>query len=132
MNLTSHAAQVACFRNAARHLQPGGWFVVEVMVPDLQRLPHGETIRPLYAEPGRWGFDEYDVAAQGLISHHLELVDGTLERRSVPFRYVWPSELDLMAQLAGLQLVDRWGGWNREPFTAVSHQHVSVWQAPAT
>ena len=77
------------------------------------------------------GIDEYDVATQGLTSHHLDLVDGRFERFSVPFRYVWPSELDLMAQLAGMTLRERWGGWNREPFTNDSRQHVSVWEMPA-
>ena len=78
-----------------------------------------------------WGIDEYDVANQGLISHHLESVDGKLARFSVPFRYVWPAELDLMAALAGMQLRERWSGWNREPFTSESTKHVSVWELPA-
>jgi SAM-dependent methyltransferase len=112
MNLTTQDAQVACFRNAAAHLLAGGRFVVEVMVPQLQRLPPGET---------RVGIDEYDVVGQGLVSHH--------ERVSVPFRYVWPAELDLMARLAGLQREERWAGWRREPFTAESTSHVSVWIA---
>src|SRR5437868_11568480 len=101
MNLTTQAAQVACFRNVAAHLEPGGIFLVEVGVPELQRLPPGETIRAFHVSETRWGFDEFDVARQGLISHHFEIVDGRLERFSVPFRYAWPSELDLMAQLAG-------------------------------
>lgn len=130
MNLTTQAAQVACFRNAARHLRPGGCFVVEVMVPDLQRLPAGETIRPLRVGAGRWSFDEYDVAAQGLVSHHLELAHGAVHRQAVPFRYVWPAELDLMAQLAGMTLDARWSGWDRAPFTSDSRQHVSVWRTP--
>lgn len=132
MNLTTQAAQVACFRNAARHLEPGGCFVVEVMVPDLQRLPPGETVRPFHVSDTRWGFDEYDVAAQGLISHHLEVVDGAVHQQSVPFRYVWPAELDLMAQLAGMTLTDRWSGWDRAPFTSDSRRHVSVWRKPAS
>jgi SAM-dependent methyltransferase len=131
MNLTTQAAQVACFRNVAAHLEPGGRFVIEVGVPDLQRLPPGDTIRALHVSETRWGFDEYDVAVQGLTSHHLELVDGNVERFSVPFRYVWPSELDLMALLAGMDLRERWGGWDREPFTSESRMHVSVWQKPA-
>ena len=100
-NLTTQAAQVACFRNVAAHLEPGGCFVIEVGVPDLQRLPPGERIRPFHVSETRLGFDEYDVARQGLISHHFELVDGRFERHSLPFRYVWPSELDLMASLPG-------------------------------
>lgn len=128
MNLTTQEAQVACFRNAAAHLAPGGRFVVEVGVPDLQRLPPGETARAFELSEEHWGFDEYDVASQAMTSHHLHLVDGRLERLSVPFRYVWPSELDLMAQLAGLRLRERWAGWTREPFTSDSRAHVSVWE----
>jgi SAM-dependent methyltransferase len=132
MNLTTQAAQVACFRNAAAHLEPGGTFLVEVMVPDLQRLPPGETIHPFHVSEVRWGFDEYDLARQGLISHHLEIEDGRVRRVSIPFRYVWPAELDLMAQLAGLRLRERWGGWLGETFTGDSRQHVSIWEHPST
>ena len=128
LNLTTQAAQVACFRNVAAHLEPGGCFVIEVGVPELQRLPPGETIRAFHVSETRWGFDEYDVAIQGLTSHHFEIVDGRLERLSVPFRYAWPSELDLMAQLAGMRLRERWSGWKREPFTSDSRKHVSVWE----
>jgi SAM-dependent methyltransferase len=131
MNLTTQAAQVACFRNVAAHLAPGGCFVVEVGVPDLQRLPPGETVRAFHVGETRWGFDEYDVASQGLTSHHVEILDGRVERLSVPFRYAWPAELDLMAQLAGLRPRERWSGWNREPFTSDSREHVSVWESPA-
>ena len=130
MNITTQADQVACFANVASHLEPGGCFVVEVGVPDLQRLPPGETARVFHVGASRWGIDEYDVARQGLVSHHLEVVDGRLERFSAPFRYVWPAELDLMAQLAGMRLRDRWGCWRREPFTGQSRQHVSVWERP--
>jgi SAM-dependent methyltransferase len=131
MNLTTQAAQVACFRNVAAHLEPGGCFLIEVGVPGLQGLPPGETMRVFHASETRWGVDEYDVANQGLISHHLELVDGRLERLSIPFRYVWPSELDLMAELAGMTLRERWSGWNREPFTSESRKHVSIWEKSA-
>ena len=127
-NLTTQAAQVACFRNVAAHLEPGGCFVIEVGIPELQRLPPGETFVVFHASESRWGIDEYDVAKQGLVSHHFELVDGQLERSSVPFRYVWPAELDLMAELAGMRLRDRWSGWKREPFTSDSRKHVSVWE----
>ena len=130
MNLTTQAAQVTCFRNVAAHLEPGGCFVIEVGVPDLQRLPPGETLLPLYVSETGWGYDEYDVANQGLVSHHFELVDGRVERSSIPFRYAWPSELDLMAELAGLRLRERWCGWKREPFTSESRKHVSVWESP--
>ena len=132
MNLTTQAAQVACFRNVAAHLAPGGCFVVEVGIPDLQRLPPGETFRAFRVTEHRWGFDEYDVANQGLVSHHYGIVEGRVERLSIPFRYVWPAELDLMAQLAGLHLRDRWAGWSREPFTADSRAHVSVWEKAAS
>ena len=131
MNLTTQAEQVACFRNVAAHLEPGGCFVIEVGVPGLRRLPPGETFQVFSGSENYWGIDEYDVANQGLISHHLESVDGKLERFSVPFRYVWPAELDLMAELAGMRLRERWSGWNREPFTSESTKHVSVWELPA-
>jgi SAM-dependent methyltransferase len=127
-NLTSQDAQVACFRNVADHLEPGGCFVIEVTVPDLQRLPPGERFVVFDASPTHWGVDEYDVANQGLISHHFEVRDGKVEPSSGPFRYVWPAELDLMAQLAGMRLRERWAGWKREPFTSDSRKHVSVWQ----
>ncbi|TMK89839.1 MAG: class I SAM-dependent methyltransferase [Actinobacteria bacterium] len=130
-NLTTQAAQVACFRNVAAHLEPGGRFLVEVGVPALQRLPPGETFRVFHVSETKWGFDEYDVATQALTSHHLEVVEGRLERFSVPFRYVWPAELDLMAELAGMSIRERWSGWKREPFTSDSREHVSVWEKPA-
>jgi len=131
-NLTTQAAQVACFRNVAAHLEPGGCFVIEVAVPDLQRLPPGERYVVFDASETHWGIDEYDVANQGLISHHFEIRDGQVEKSSGPFRYVWPSELDLMAELAGMRLRERWSGWGREPFTSESRQHVSVWEKEAT
>ena len=131
MNLTSQDEQVACFQNVAAHLKPGGCFVIEVGVPDLQRLPPGEAVRAFTVSATRLGFDEYDVASQGLISHHYWAVDGKLEGLSMPFRYVWPAELDLMARLAGMSLRERWSGWNREPFTSESTKHVSVWEKSA-
>ena len=130
-NLTTQDEQVACFQNVAAHLEPGGCFVIEVGVPALQRLPPGETVRAFTVSPTRLGFDEYDVVSQGLISHHYRLVDGKLEARSIPFRYVWPAELDLMARLAGMTLRERWSGWKREPFTSESTKHVSVWEKAA-
>jgi SAM-dependent methyltransferase len=132
LNLTTQAAQVACFQNVAAHLEPGGFFVIEVGVPRLQELPPGETFRVFHVSESRWGFDEYDVVNQGLISHHFEIVDGRAERLSIPFRYAWPSELDLMAQLAGMTLRERWSGWKRESFTNDSDKHVSVWEKPAS
>ncbi len=131
-NLTTQEAQVACFRNAAAHLEPAGRFVIEVEVPGLRRLPPGDTAHVFRITRTSWGIDEYDVANQGLVSHHFsETVEGGLERSSFPFRYAWPAELDLMAQLAGMRLRERYGGWNREPFTSESETHVSVWEKPA-
>jgi SAM-dependent methyltransferase len=115
MNLTTQDEQVACFQNVAKHLKPGGCFVIEVGIPDLQRLPPGETVRAFTVTDAKLGFDEYDK----------------LETFSPPFRYVWPAELDLMARLAGMSLRERWGGWRREPFTSESTSHVSVWEKPA-
>ena len=129
-NLTTQEAQVACFQNVAAHLEPGGRFVIEVGIPELRRLPPGETMRVFDASPTHWGIDEYDVANQGLISHHFELVDWHFELHSLPFRYTWPAELDLMAQLGGMRLRERWSGWKREPFTSESRKHVSVWEKP--
>ncbi|MDQ6796054.1 MAG: class I SAM-dependent methyltransferase [Chloroflexota bacterium] len=131
MNLTTQAEQVACFRNAAAHLEPGGCFVIEVGVPDLRRLPPGEPFVVFDGSETHWGIDEYDVANQGLISHHFNVRGDKVEKSSGPFRYVWPAELDLMAQLAGMSLRERWAGWKREPFTSESRQLVSVWQKPA-
>jgi SAM-dependent methyltransferase len=128
MNLTTQDGQVECFRNVASHLEPGGWFVIEVMIPELQRLPPGETFRPFAVTPAHLGFDEYNTATQGLVSHHYWTENEKVEAYSVPFRYVWPSELDLMARLAGMTLRERWSNWNREPFTNDSQSHISVWQ----
>ena len=126
MNVTTQDAQVACFRNVARHLESGGCFVVEVNMPDLQRLPRGEVFRPFHVGRKHIGIDEYDVANQGLISHHYR---GSAVA-SMPFRYVWPSELDLMAQLAGMRPRERWADWSREPFTSESEKLVGVWEKP--
>jgi SAM-dependent methyltransferase len=129
-NLTTQDEQVACFENVAAHLDQGGTFVIEVGVPGIRWLPPGETVRPFTVTPTRLGFDEYDVARQGLVSHHYWLEDGAFEERSIPFRYVWPAELDLMARIAGMRLRERWSGWRREPFTSESTKHVSVWELP--
>jgi SAM-dependent methyltransferase len=131
MNLTTQEAQVACFRNAARHLAPGGRFVIEVGVPQLQRLPPGERFRPFHVGSEHVGFDEYELAEQGLVSHHYRIGSERFEAVAMPFRYVWPAELDLMAQLAGMRLEARWGDWDRQPFTSESTKHVSVWEKPA-
>jgi len=127
-NLTTQEAQAACFRNVARHLEPGGRFVIEVGVPELQRLPPDEAFHVFDASATHWGIDEYDVANQGLVSHHFSLIDGRWQLLSMPFRYVWPSELDLMAELAGMTLRERWSDWHRAPFTSESGKHISVWE----
>jgi SAM-dependent methyltransferase len=132
MNLTTQPAQVACFRNAADHLEPGGCFVIEVSVPDLRRLPPGQDVVPFHVSDTRWAFDRYDVATQAMSSNYVEVAGGRGEYTSFPFRYVWPAELDLMAELAGLRPLGRWDGWTREPFTSESRQHVSTWQRPAS
>jgi SAM-dependent methyltransferase len=122
VNLTTQEAQLACFESVAAHLEPGGAFVVEVGIT---------TPTPLHVfdlGDDHVGVDEYDAATQRLVSHHFTLVDGRWERVSMPFRAVTPAELDLMARLAGMRLRERWGGWNREPFTSESTKHVSVWQ----
>jgi Methyltransferase domain len=128
MNVTSQPGQVACFANAAAHLEAGGCFVVEVMIPDLRRLPPGDVIRPYTVQDEALSFDEYDVVNQGLVSHHYRVKGDSLELHSIPFRYVWPAELDLMATMAGMALRNRWSGWNHEPFTSESAKHVSVWE----
>jgi SAM-dependent methyltransferase len=129
-NLTTQEEQVACFANAAAHLEPGGFFVIEVGVPDLRRLPPGERHVVFHADAAGWGIDEYDTSTQRLVSHHLRREAGHLQHRAIPFRYVWPAELDLMARLAGLTLSSRWAGWDREPFGHESSSHVSVWRKP--
>jgi Methyltransferase domain len=129
-NLTTQDEQVACFRNAAAHLEPNGCFVIELEVPELRRIPPGEKYLVFDAGDEHWGIDEYDFATQRLVSHHFWIDDGRVERFSMRFRYVWPSELDLMAGLAGLRLRERWAGWRREPFTSESRSHVSVWEKP--
>jgi len=132
MNLTTQDEQVACFANVAAHLEPGGCFVIEVMVPELRRLPPGETVRAFDLTPTHLGFEVYDdMATQHSWSHHCWMVDGTVETFSAPFRYVWPAELDLMARLAGMSLRERWSDWDGSPFTSESRSHISVWEKPA-
>ena len=124
--LLTQDQQVACFRNAARHLRPGGRLVIEVFVPDLQRLPPGETARPFQVGQHHLGFDTFDLANQRLVSHHCRIKDGAARTFQSPQRFVWPSELDLMARLTGLEVRERWADWNQTPFTAASTSHVSV------
>ncbi len=124
-NVTTQDGQVAVFENAARPLAPGGCFVVEVEVPNTQRLEVFDL------SDTHVGVDELDFDTQRLVSHHFSLVHGERRRLSVPFRSVSPAELDLMARLAGMQLRERWADWNRSPFTAESTKHVSVWEKSA-
>ena len=131
-NLTTQESQIACFQNAAAHLEPGGCFLVEVGVPPLQRLPRGESLLAFARTATHWGVDEFDVVTQNFTSHHMTLRNGSWDQISVPFRYAWPAELDLMARLAGLGLKERWGNWQREPFTSLSESHVSIWQKPGS
>jgi SAM-dependent methyltransferase len=131
-NVTSQDEQVAVFSNAARHLTPGGRFVVEVEVPSVPRLPAGERGRVFDLSPVHIGVDTHDdPVGQLLSSHHWTLIDGRWVQNSGQYRYVWPSELDLMARLAGLRLEHRWAGWDRSPFTADSASQVAVYRKPA-
>ncbi len=127
-NLLTQDEQVDCVRNAAAHLVPGGRFVVEVGVPVVQRIPRGEVHAVFDHTDTHVGFDEYDLVTQRMFSHHYTFDGETYRRNSVPFRYLWPAELDLMARLAGMRLVHRWGWWDRRPFRADSASHVSVYQ----
>jgi SAM-dependent methyltransferase len=128
-NVASQDGQVATFENAARHLRPGGCFVVETGVPGVSRLAPGERHRVFDHSDTHVGVDEYDAVTQLFFSHHYtSSPDGTYRRTSVPFRYAWPAELDLMARIAGLRLRERWQWWDRSAFTAASESHVSVWE----
>jgi len=130
-NLQTQAEQVACFRNAARHLVPGGRFVIELWVPELRRLPLGQEATVGHVEPGYIVLDTYDTVQQRVVSHHFRFGDGTEASlfRS-PHRYIWPPELDLMATLAGFELESRHADWSGTEFTAESRSHVSVYRLP--
>jgi SAM-dependent methyltransferase len=128
-NLLTQAEQVACFRNAARHLTPGGRFVIELWVPELRKLPPGVEATVWHQEPGYIGLDTYDVLQQLVVSHHFRFGEGTdAELFRSPHRYIWPAELDLMAQLAGFELETRHADWQGADFTAESRSHVSVYR----
>ncbi len=128
-NLLTQAAQVACFRNAARHLAPGGRFVIELWVPELRNLPPGQQATVWHCEPGYIGLDSYDVLHQRVVSHHFRFgADTRAELFRSPHRYIWPAELDLMAQLAGFELETRHADWTGSEFTAESRSHVSVYR----
>jgi SAM-dependent methyltransferase len=130
-NLMTQDEQVDCFRNVAAHLDPGGRFVIEVGVPPLRRLPPGDDVQAFTVTPTHLGIDAYDVAAQTLVSHHYWVRGDHVDTFQSPHRYVWPSELDLMARLAGMTLRERWADWDRTPFTSDSTAHVSVWERPS-
>jgi Methyltransferase domain len=129
MNLTTQEAQVSCFRNASRHLALGRKFVVDVMVPELRKYPPGALAVPFDISARHLGFDTYVVSEQKLVSHHVTInPDGSSHYNLIPFRFVWPAELDLMAQLTGMKLVSRHADWNGSPFDDASRNHVSVWE----
>ena len=127
-NLATQEAQVGCFQNAARHLAPGGVFAVETFMPRLRWLPRGQRFVPFDVSHTHIGIDEYDVATQRLVSHHTNFRGASVDRTALPFRYVWPAELDLMARLAGMRLRERWSDWTGAPFTSDSESHVSIWE----
>jgi SAM-dependent methyltransferase len=131
-NLRTQGEQVACFRNAARHLAPGGRFVIELWVPGIRRFPPGQAAVPFHVGEHHVGFDTYDMTTQQGTSHHYRRHDdGTVTYGSSNFRYVWPAECDLMAELAGMELERRVAGWDGSRFTNDSESHVSVWRKPA-
>lgn len=130
-NLRTQDEQVECFRNAARHLAPGGHFVIELWVPGIRRFPPGQTAVPFEVTDRHTGFDTYDMLTQQGTSHHYSREpDGTYRYATSSFRYVWPAECDLMAKLAGLEPAGRWADWDRSPFTSESGSHISAWRLP--
>ena len=129
-NLLEQHEQVEVFRNAARHLQPAGRFIVELWVPDLRRFPPGSAALPFDVSPGHLGFDTLDTATQHGVSHHYVVSADRIGQFESPFRYAWPAELDLMAERAGLRFCERGADWDRAPFTSESRKHVSVWERP--
>ncbi|KGN31903.1 methyltransferase [Knoellia sinensis KCTC 19936] len=131
-NLRTQAEQVECFRNAARHLAPGGRFVIELWIPGIRRFPPGQSAVPFHVGEHHVGFDTYDMSTQQGTSHHYRRHDdGTATYAASNFRYIWPAECDLMAQLAGLEFERRIADWHGTPFTSDSESHVSVWRKPA-
>jgi SAM-dependent methyltransferase len=132
MNVTAQDQQIAVFHNAFRHLERGGRFVVEVIVPQLRKMPLGEAARVFTHEPHHVGVETFDdLVGQIAWSHHWMSVEGRLVHHSAPYRYVWPSELDLMARLAGFRLHDRWADWSRTPFASDSENQVAVFERHA-
>ncbi|NEC47024.1 class I SAM-dependent methyltransferase [Actinospica acidiphila] len=131
-NLLTQDEQVECFRNAARHLRPGGRFVIELGVLPLRFLPPGQVAVPFDVSERHLGFDTIDPVEQLLVSHHFtrDGEDGRYRREASRHRYAWPAELDLMARIAGLRLERRVADWDGSPFTQDSPKHVSVWRKP--
>jgi SAM-dependent methyltransferase len=129
-NLLTQAEQVACFRNAAAHLESGGCFVLELGIPQLRGIAPGESAHPFELTDRHLGFDTYDFAAQRLTSHHYWFAGDEVHRFDSHHRYAWPAELDLMAELAGMRLRERWADWEHSLFTGESSSHVSVWEKP--
>ncbi|WP_426131904.1 class I SAM-dependent methyltransferase [Pararhizobium sp. PWRC1-1] len=127
-NLITQEAQIACFRNAAEHLSPGGRFLIETQVPPIQKLPFGETMSAFACSPSHMGIDDFDIATQCYTSNHVWTDGDETTSLRIPFRYVWPSELDLMGKLAGLELEDRWSDWEKSPFDRLSKKQISVWR----
>ncbi len=127
-NLTTQEAQVSCFRNASRHLEQGGRFLIETLLPPIQKIPFVETQRAFASDRHHFGVDEFDIVTQTYTSSHVWMTDEGYSHQSIPFRYAWPSELDLMAKLAGLELEFRWSDWDRSPFDRLSTKHISVWR----
>lgn len=127
-NLTTQQSQIACFENAARHLGSGGRFLVETLVPPIQKIPFGETRLAFASSSDHFGIDEFDISTQSYTSNHVWIKDNRHKHLSIPFRYAWPSELDLMAKLAGFDLEFRWSDWERSPFDRMSTKHISVWR----
>ncbi|MFK8032734.1 MAG: hypothetical protein AB8B94_01210 [Hyphomicrobiales bacterium] len=128
--MTSQEAQIACFANAAAHLESGGRFLIETQIPPIQQIPFGESKRAFDCSSNHWGIDEFDITTQKYTSNHIWIEDGVQSQLSIPFRYTWPSELDLMARMVGFELEHRWGDWKQAPFTKSSRSHVSVWRKP--
>ena len=129
-NLLDQAEWVQTFRNAARHLQPAGRFVMELWVPNLRRFPPGAVAIPFDVGPDHLGFDTLDIATQRCVSHHYYVRSGQVDYIAGEGRYAWPAELDLMAEIAGMSLAQRWADWDRSPFTSDSTKHISVWEQP--
>ena len=127
-NLTTQEAQVACFRNASRHLKAGGRFLIETLVPPIQKIPFGETLRAFETSRHHFGVDAFDIATQTYTSNHVWMTEDGYRHQSIPFRYAWPSEMDLMAEMAGLSLEHRWADWDRSAFDRMSIRHISVWR----